>query len=241
MKARTFARLGTALAGAAVSALAFAGTAQAASGTIMVPVDFIPALSDTRATGHYEVQGTGLHIWTESNTSTDKVAEYVDTSTPLAGIGEPSAELHDQLGDHPARLPARRGLRRQRQRRRHPGRRAHGLRQRLVGQQRLRAVRQGRCPLTHRRLRHRTNHGTLDQWRTAFPGAVVKAFGFSLGSGVLGDGMINSIVFNGTTYTFAVPVVLTSKDQCKNNGWKTSTSPVFKNQGDCISSFASAK
>ena len=53
--------------------------------------------------------------------------------------------------------------------------------------------------------------------------------------------MINSITFAGTTYTFAEPVVLTSKDQCKKDGWKTSTSPVFKNQGDCVSSFASAK
>ena len=69
----------------------------------------------------------------------------------------------------------------------------------------------------------------------------MKAFGFSLGSGVKGDGVINSITFAGTTYTFAEPVVLTSKDQCKKDGWKTSTSPVFKNQGDCVSSFASAK
>ena len=98
MRARTFARLGTALAGAAISALAFAGTAQAASGTIMVPDDFNPAYSDTRATGHYEVQGTGLRIWTEGTTSTDKVAEYVDTSTPLADVGEPSLELHAHLG-----------------------------------------------------------------------------------------------------------------------------------------------
>ena len=65
MRARTFARIGTALAGAAISTLAFAGAAQAASGTIMVPHDFNPAYSDTRATGHYEVQGTGLRIWTD--------------------------------------------------------------------------------------------------------------------------------------------------------------------------------
>ena len=84
-------------------------------------------------------------------------------------------------------------------------------------------------------------HGTLDEWRAAFPNANVMAFGFSLGSGVKGDGVINSITFAGTTYTFAEPVVLTSKDQCKKGGWATSTSPVFKNQGDCVSYFASAK
>ena len=27
----------------------------------------------------------------------------------------------------------------------------------------------------------------------------------------------------------------TSKDQCKNGGWKTFTNPVFKNQGQCVS------
>jgi YVTN family beta-propeller protein len=27
----------------------------------------------------------------------------------------------------------------------------------------------------------------------------------------------------------------TSKDQCKNGGWKTFTNPAFQNQGDCVS------
>lgn len=35
------------------------------------------------------------------------------------------------------------------------------------------------------------------------------------------------------------PVTLLSKEECKNDGWKTSTNPKFKNQGDCVSSFAS--
>jgi hypothetical protein len=67
----------------------------------------------------------------------------------------------------------------------------------------------------------------------------VLAFGFSLGSGVKGDGVIESIQFAGDTYTFAV--VLQGKDECKDGGWATSTQPVFKNQGQCVSSFASAK
>jgi hypothetical protein len=36
-------------------------------------------------------------------------------------------------------------------------------------------------------------------------------------------------------------VVLTTKDQCKNGGWATSTQPVFPNQGQCVSYFASGK
>ena len=82
------------------------------------------------------------------------------------------------------------------------------------------------------------NHGTLDEWRTAFPDAEVVAFGFSLGSGVKGDGVLNAITFAGDRYTFAEHVVLESKDQCKKGGWERSTKPVFRNQGDCVSSFA---
>ncbi len=66
-----------------------------------VPFDFNPAASDTRATGHYEVQGTALHIWTEGNTSTDKVAEYVDTSEPLAAVGEPTLSYSTNSGTIP--------------------------------------------------------------------------------------------------------------------------------------------
>ncbi len=33
----------------------------------------------------------------------------------------------------------------------------------------------------------------------------------------------------------------TSKDQCKNDGWKTFNNPVFKNQGDCVSYVVNGK
>lgn len=33
----------------------------------------------------------------------------------------------------------------------------------------------------------------------------------------------------------ASPVVLGSKNECKNGGWKTFTNPTFKNQGQCVS------
>lgn len=36
-------------------------------------------------------------------------------------------------------------------------------------------------------------------------------------------------------------VTPTSKDQCKNNGWKSFTNPSFKNQGQCVSSVANGK
>ena len=225
---------------AAVAVLGFTmQSASAASSSIVVPNDFVPSLSDTRATGHYEVQGTGLHISTEGTTSTDKVAEYVATATSLASVGEPKLNYTNTTS---AGVPGFQlvvdfdndGT-------------ADGI---LVGEpvygndwwlsNGSKQFVKDAAP-SHTEGFGSANHGTLDQWRTAFPAATVRAFGFSLGSGVKGDGVLNSIDFAGTTYTFSSPVVLKSKDECKNGGWATSTSPVFSNQGQCVKSFATNK
>lgn len=42
------------------------------------------------------------------------------------------------------------------------------------------------------------------------------------------------------TYDFETDVVLTGKQDCKKDGWTASTSPEFRNQGECVSFFASA-
>ena len=84
-------------------------------------------------------------------------------------------------------------------------------------------------------------HGPYATFTTNFPAAVVQAFGFSLGSGVIGEGTLNSITFADTTYTFAMLVRLDGRNACKNGGWQTSQAPVFSNQGDCVSYFASKK
>ena len=226
---------------AAVAVLGFTmQSASAASSSIVVPNDFVPSLSDTRSTGHYEVQGTGLHIRTEGATSTDKVAEYVATATSLTSVGEPKLNFTNTSGG---------GI---------PGFQlvvdfnndgtADGI---LVGEpvpygidwwlsNGSKQFVKDAAP-SHTEGFGSANHGTLDQWRTAFPAATVRAFGFSLGSSVKGDGVLNSIEFAGTTYTFSSPVVLKSKDECKNGGWATSTSPVFSNQGQCVKSFTANK
>lgn len=214
--------------------------ALAAPGTIAVPTDFDPALSGTRATGHYEVQGTALHIWTQGSTSTDKVAEYVDTDVPLDGIGEPSLDVTNTSGG---------GV---------PGFQLvvdldgdgedDGI---LVGEPgsygndwwlNNAADAEAKTGAPHTGGGSGSNwFGTLDEWRDAFPDAQVLAFGFSLGSGVKGDLLLNAITFDGDRYTFRSSISLTSKDQCKNGGWATSELPTYKNQGECVSSFAKAK
>jgi hypothetical protein len=45
-------------------------------------------------------------------------------------------------------------------------------------------------------------HGTLDQWSAAFEDAEIITSGWSLGSGIVGDGTITSISVGETTYTF---------------------------------------
>ncbi|ROR91383.1 hypothetical protein [Nocardioides aurantiacus] len=239
MSLRHARRLTAVLAGL-TAALVTAPALGATSGTITVPDDVVRSLSDTRATGSYQVVGTGLQIRTTGSTSTDKVAEYVATATPLAAAGEPTLDFTNTSGG---------GV---------PGAQLvvdfdldgtpDGI---LIGEPGVygndwwlnngaeQFVKDG-AP-SHAPGSGSANHGTLDQWRAAFPDAQVAAFGFSLGSGVKGDGVLDAIRFADTRYTFANAVVLRSAQECKDGGWATSTKPVFRNQGDCVSSFASAR
>ena len=52
---------------------------------------------------------------------------------------------------------------------------------------------------------------------------------------VEGTADITNITVNGE---LQVPTAQVAKDQCKNGGWQNFTSPSFKNQGDCVSYFA---
>jgi hypothetical protein len=54
--------------------------------------------------------------------------------------------------------------------------------------------------------------------------------------------LVDNVMINGTTFTFESDVVDPSdKEECKNGGWEAftaSTGGPFKNQGDCVSFFA---
>lgn len=89
---------------------------------------------------------------------------------------------------------------------------------------------------------------SLSDIKTVFPNAAVWNEGGFTGQLLIKSGhpgptglvnYIDKVVVNENIFDFEPTVTLENKDACKNEGWKTSTSPVFKNQGDCVSSFAS--
>ena len=76
----------------------------------------------------------------------------------------------------------------------------------------------------------------------ASPGSNFRAFAINVGDSSNSDvglnGFYDKVVVatpgSSTTYDFEPVLTPTSKDQCKNGGWMTFNTPVFKNQGDCI-------
>ena len=67
--------------------------------------------------------------------------------------------------------------------------------------------------------------GTIQQYSDANPDAVVLAFGFSLGSGVVGDNRITSITFGCSTFTFDLanraPVAKAAVDNASDSDYRT--------------------
>jgi hypothetical protein len=66
-----------------------------------------------------------------------------------------------------------------------------------------------------------------------FPTGTIQAVDILID--VQGTADITNITVNGQVQT---PTPQAAKDQCKNGGWRNFTSPRFKNQGDCVSYFA---
>lgn len=79
-----------------------------------------------------------------------------------------------------------------------------------------------------------------------FPDATIAdAIALNVGSGWSGSftGAADALTFdaggNAVTFDFEPTISVADKDGCKNGGWEASNTPVFSNQGDCVSSFAS--
>ncbi|WP_028651536.1 Ig-like domain-containing protein [Nocardioides halotolerans] len=207
-------RLGRLSAGTAVGALVTGGLFLAAPSAHAADEVAVAShtvdLTDTRATGHNEFRtdGSGVRVWTEGATSTDKAAGYFDAHKPLAAIGEPSMTWTPNGANTVV-----------------PGKQLKvdfdndgtidGI---LVGEPTKPdgSVLYGNdwwlnnaaaqfvkdAAPSHTGGFGSDNHGTLAEWRTAFPNADVIQAGWSLGSGVKGDGVIHAFVIGGQPYYF---------------------------------------
>lgn len=197
----------------AAGLLATAAPAHAATDVTIRPGGFITALSDTRPTGHVDFLREGLRIYTEGATSTDKAAEYfVPNGAPASLPQQVSVEWTGTDAQPGAQIIFT----------------ATGsagnntATNRLVGEQVYSTNPAGQA-LTDwwypgGTARAATNsitcpsttggsgsdcHGTLAQWKASNPTAAPAAYGFSLGSGVKGAGLLRSMTYDGVRYGFS--------------------------------------
>ena len=190
-------------AAAALVSLAPAAHADAGQTVMVRDGDFVQQLSDTRATGHVEFLKEGLHVWTEGATSTDKAAEYF--AVPLQGIPsaasltwygtspQPGSQLvFDTDGDTSTTADSWNIL---------VGEPIYNGDYWLSTSSDIYKNHHDLCPETTGGSGSDC-HGTLAEWQSAFPDSKVYAAGFSLGSGVKGDGVIRDIQVGDTDYQF---------------------------------------
>jgi hypothetical protein len=192
----------------ALGLIAAASPAHAVTVKQIRKADFVAQLSETRATGHYDFLAEGVHVWTEGATSTDKVAEYWAIGTPLPTTGglewfgttnQPGAQAVVDLDNDGT---------------------VDGI---LVGE----ATYQGRWWANNTLNTWLATHsnpntpgpndgydhsGSLAAWKTAYPNARLVAGGFSLGSGLKGDGVLRSVTFGETSYVFTDTPAVVTKD-----------------------------
>jgi hypothetical protein len=162
--------------------------------------DFIAASSDTRATGHKDFLKEGIRLWTEGNTSTDKVAEYFAVNQPLAGITDVD---YDWYGTTPS--PGQQyvmdfdndgsldGIL--------VGEKVYGGQEVWLTNGSKAAYKGDGSPAVGDGFGS-PNHGTLAQWSEKYPDAQILFGGFSLGSGVKGDGVLRALTFGPDRYVF---------------------------------------
>ena len=211
-------------AAAALVSLAPAAHA-AASQTVMVrPGDFVSALSDTRSAGHVDFLKEGLHVWTDGSTDddatnshypgwADKAAEYI--AVPAQGIPstasltwygtspQPGSQIvFNADGDTTTGADNYNVL---------VGEPTYGDDYWYTGGQAKAAQRGVTCPETSGGFGSDC-HGTLAEWQAAYPDANVYAVGFSLGSGIQGDGVIHDLQIGDTDYQFTDEAATTTVD-----------------------------
>lgn len=160
--------------------------------------------SETRPTGHVEFLRDGLHVWTEGSTSTDKAAGYFEVHMPLSEVTsaeitwigtQPQAsaqimfDADDQTGngnDYNVLVAEP----------------VYGDKVWLTGGS-SQAAKDADPSGNENGGNGSEWFGTLAQWSAALPQARMYAGGFSLGSGVKGDGYIESLTYGDDEFRFS--------------------------------------
>jgi hypothetical protein len=181
---------------------------------------FTSGLSDTRANGHYDFLKEGVRLYTDGNSdtgprtdggsgtwNTDKVAEYFPVGKPLAGVTDVD---YDWYGTTPT--PGQQyvmdfdndgsvdGIL--------VGEKVYGGQEVWLTNGSKDAYKGDGSPAVGGGY-GTPNHGTLEQWSAKYPDAKIVYGGFSLGSGVAGDGVLRALTFGPDRYVFTdadVPV-----------------------------------
>ncbi|MBO0844225.1 MAG: hypothetical protein J2P22_02260 [Nocardioides sp.] len=200
------------IATAALVALAPAAHADGGQTVMIRQGDLLSTLSDTRSAGHVEFLGDGLHVFTDDATSNAKAAEYfavptqpIPASASLTWYGttpQPGSQIVFDEDSDRGNTNTWNVL---------VGEPAYGDDFWMSTGSDVYKNHHDLCPQTGGGFGSDC-HGTLAEWQQAFPGAEVYAAGFSLGSGVKGDGVIHDIQVGSTDYQFtnvAPPPVVT--------------------------------
>ena len=161
---------------------------------------------DTRSKGHVEYVENGLRVWTEDNSSQSKVSEGMAVNFPLHDVGvldlnwigtspAPGINLFVDFGDKNGTL----------------------VYEEVYGQDlwlTQGGINAGITAPVVGGGNGSTHHGTINQWLELYPEATVTGIAYSLGSGVLGDGVITSIVVGCGTHTFDYVAPPTFEPSC---------------------------
>jgi Bacterial Ig domain/Bacterial Ig-like domain (group 3) len=225
LSTRRLGRLTAATAGGALvtSGLLLAAPAAQAATTHFVRADQVDQ-SETRAKGHNDFTANGVHVTTDASDCTDpnpaggvycanKAAGYFLVNTKLADVGEPSMLWTSTNPVQPGDLKP-----------------SVQLKTDFDGDGDVDGILVGEptwadgttlygndwwlsggsaqfvkdAAPSHDGGSGSANHGTLNQWRATFPNAKVIESGWSLGSGVRGDGTISRISLGDDRYYFDV-------------------------------------
>jgi hypothetical protein len=190
-----------------------------------------PGLNDTRSAGHYGFLKEGLHVYTDDATSNAKAAEYY--AAP-AGSGLPTSGSYAWYGTEPgasdqivfdADNTSGNGN-------------DYNV---LVGEQVYTsgagdgdnltdwwltggssATAHGVCPSSAGGSGSDC-HGSLADWKAALPNAKVGYYGFSLGSGIKGDGVLRAQTYGDDKYVFTDEAASTPPTTQNVTGYQTAS------------------